>query len=43
MDMHGWWDAAATIMTAVSFKIIGAAVLYFIGRKLITVAVGLLA
>ncbi len=43
MDMHGWWDAAATIITAVGFKIIGAAVLYFIGRKLISVAVSLLA
>lgn len=42
MDMHGWWDAAAAIITAVGFKIIGAAVLYFIGRKLISVAVGLL-
>src|SRR5271168_1317744 len=42
MDVHGWWDAAAAIITAVGFKIIGAAVLYFIGRKLISVAVGLL-
>ena len=42
MDMHGWWDAAAAIATAVGFKIIGAVVLYFIGRKLISVAVSLL-
>src|ERR1700733_10407317 len=42
MDVHGWWDAAATIMTAVGLKIIGAAVLYFIGRKLISVSVSLL-
>jgi small conductance mechanosensitive channel len=42
MDMHGWWDAAAAIVTAVGLKIIGAIVLYFIGRKLISVSVGLL-
>jgi small-conductance mechanosensitive channel len=40
--MHGWWDAAAAIVTAVGLKIIGAIVLYFIGRKLISVSVGLL-
>jgi hypothetical protein len=37
MDMHGWWDAAAAIVTAVGLKILGAIVLYFIGRKLISV------
>jgi small conductance mechanosensitive channel len=42
MDMHGWWDAAVTIITAVGLKIVGAAVLYIIGRRLITMSVGLL-
>src|ERR1700677_3449589 len=42
MDTHGWWDAAAAIVTAVGLKVIGAAVLYFVGRKLITLAVSLL-
>jgi len=42
MDMHGWWDAAVTIMTAVGLKIVGAVVLYIIGRRLITMSVGLL-
>jgi small conductance mechanosensitive channel len=42
MDTHGWWDAAAAVGTAVGLKIIGAAVLYVIGRKLITLAVSLL-
>jgi small conductance mechanosensitive channel len=42
MDTHGWWDAAAAVVTAVGLKIIGAAVLYVIGRKLITLAVSLL-
>jgi small conductance mechanosensitive channel len=42
MDMHGWWDAAAAIITAVGLKVIGAGVLYIVGRKLIAVAVSLL-
>lgn len=43
MDVHGWWDAAGTMITAVGFKIIGAVILYFIGRRLISFAVRLLA
>jgi small conductance mechanosensitive channel len=43
MDMHAWWEATATIFTAVGLKILGAAVLYLVGRRLITMAVGLLA
>jgi small conductance mechanosensitive channel len=43
MDMHGWWDAAGTLITAVGFKIVGAVILYFIGRWLISMSVRLLA
>jgi small conductance mechanosensitive channel len=43
MDVHGWWDAAGTLITAVGFKIVGAVILYFIGRRLIALSVRLLA
>ncbi len=42
MDVYGWWNTAAPIITAMVFKIVGAAILYVIGRKLIGVAVSLL-
>jgi small conductance mechanosensitive channel len=42
MDVYNWWNTAAPIITAVGFKIVGAAVLYFIGRKLIEFSVSLL-
>jgi small conductance mechanosensitive channel len=42
MDVHGWWNTAAPIITALGFKILGAVILYVVGRKLIEVAVGLL-
>ena len=42
MDIKALMDTAAPIATAVVFKIIGAAVLYMIGRWLIGFAVGLL-
>ena len=42
MDVNGWWLAAAPIITAVGFKIVGAVVLYVIGRWLIGMAVALL-
>src|SRR5208337_3986303 len=42
MDVQSWWNAAAPIITTVGFRIIGAVVLYLIGRWLIRLAVGLL-
>ena len=42
MDLHGWWIAELPILTAVGLKIVGAVVLYMVGRWLIGFAVGLL-
>jgi small conductance mechanosensitive channel len=42
MDMHGWWDTATSIITTVGFKIVGAGILYVVGRWLIGFAVNLL-
>ena len=42
MDVHGWWSAAAPLVTAVVFKVVGAVILYMVGRWLIQMAVGLL-
>ena len=45
MDMQNvqsWWNTAAPIITTVGFRVIGAVVLYLIGRWLIRLAVGLL-
>lgn len=43
MDIHSWWNTATPLITAVAFKVIGAAILYLVGRKLIALAVSLLA
>jgi small conductance mechanosensitive channel len=42
MDVHVWWNTAAPLLTAVAFKVIGAVVLYMVGRWLIGLGVGLL-
>jgi small conductance mechanosensitive channel len=42
MDPQGWITAAIPMITAVGMKIIGAIVLYLVGRWLIGVAIGLL-
>jgi small conductance mechanosensitive channel len=42
MDVKGWVASAVPIMTAVGFKILGAIVLYMVGRWLISFAVNLL-
>jgi small conductance mechanosensitive channel len=41
MNLHTWWASTAPILTAVGLKIIGAIVLYMIGRWLISFAVGM--
>jgi small conductance mechanosensitive channel len=41
-DMLNWWSSAAPIVTAVMFKIVGAVILYLIGRWLIGLSVRLL-
>lgn len=35
MNLQAWWTSAATLLTAVGLKIIGAVVLYMVGRWLI--------
>jgi small conductance mechanosensitive channel len=42
MNINVWWASAAPILTAVGLKILGAIVLYMVGRWLISVAIGLL-
>jgi small conductance mechanosensitive channel len=42
MEVQNWWNMAAPMITAVGFKIVGAAVLYLVGRKLIALSVSLL-
>lgn len=42
MDIAGWWTQAAPMLTAVAFKIVGAVVLYMVGRWLISFGVGVL-
>jgi small conductance mechanosensitive channel len=42
MDVGGWVAAAVPMITAVGLKIVGAIILYVIGRWLINVAVGLM-
>lgn len=42
MDINGWWNAAAPLLISAGFKILGALVLYVIGRWLISLAIGLL-
>ena len=42
MDIDAWWLTTAPIVTAVALKIVGAIVLYMVGRWLISFAVGLL-
>lgn len=42
MDPQGWIEAAIPMITAVGMKIVGAIVLYLVGRWLIGVAIGLL-
>lgn len=41
-DMLSWWDSAAPIITTVAFKVVGAIVLYLIGRWLIRLSIRLL-
>ncbi|WP_426168087.1 mechanosensitive ion channel family protein [Sandarakinorhabdus sp. DWP1-3-1] len=42
MDINNWWVTAVPIVTAVGLKIIGAIVLYMVGRWLISFAVSLM-
>jgi len=42
MDIAGWWAQAAPMLTAVAFKIVGAVVLYMVGRWLIAFGIGVL-
>ncbi len=42
MDVNSWWNSAAPLITAVVFKVVGAVVLYMVGRWLIGLAVSLL-
>lgn len=42
LDINGWWNAAAPLLISAGFKILGALVLYVIGRWLISLAIGLL-
>jgi small conductance mechanosensitive channel len=42
MDVVGWWTSAAPILTAIVFKVVGAGILYFVGRWLIRIAIDLL-
>lgn len=42
MDVHSWWNSVAPLIATVAFKIVGAAILYFVGRKLIALAVSLM-
>ncbi len=42
MDINSWWATAMPIMTAVGLKIIGAIVLYMVGRWLISFAIGIM-
>jgi len=42
MDIQGWWNSASPLLIALVLKFIGAIVLYFIGRWLISLAIGLL-
>ena len=41
-DMFSWWNSAAPIVTAALFKIVGAVILYLIGRWLIGLSTRLL-
>jgi small conductance mechanosensitive channel len=41
MDIHSWWDMAVPIITTVGIRIVGAGILYIIGRWLIGLAVSL--
>ncbi|MFZ4690629.1 MAG: mechanosensitive ion channel family protein [Polymorphobacter sp.] len=42
MDVNSWWTTAMPIVTAVGLKIIGAIVLYMVGRWLISFAIGVM-
>jgi small conductance mechanosensitive channel len=42
MNIQAWWTSAATILTAVGLKIVGAVVLYMVGRWLIGFGVSLM-
>ncbi len=42
MTIEGWWAGAVPIITAVGLKIVGAIILYMIGRWLIGFAIGIL-
>ncbi|HKT20817.1 MAG TPA: mechanosensitive ion channel family protein [Stellaceae bacterium] len=42
MDMLSWWNSAAPIITTVAFKVVGAIVLYLVGRWLIRLSIRLL-
>lgn len=42
MNIQAWWASAAAILTAVGFKIVGAVVLYMVGRWLISFAIAVL-
>ena len=42
MNINGWWTVAAPLVLAVGAKIVGAVILYMVGRWLIGVAVSLM-
>lgn len=42
MDIEGWWSTAAPILTAIALKVVGAIILYMVGRWLISFAIGVL-
>ncbi len=41
MNIQTWWAATAPLLTAVALKIVGAFILYMVGRWLITFAIGM--
>jgi small conductance mechanosensitive channel len=41
MDVNSWWATAVPIITAVGLRIIGAIILYMVGRWLISFAIGI--
>ena len=42
MDINSWWETALPIITAVGLRIVGAIILYMVGRWLISFAIGIM-
>ena len=42
MDINSWWASALPIITAVGLRIVGAIILYMVGRWLISFAIGIM-